>query len=159
MAARRKGTRTRKTPLAKPGLRRKLSRAEKVMIQEQFTHAKANVSDQDVERLVKRGVKETEALSRATPGWKVNLAAQVKLLFTLVRDWWRDRAEFPRASALAAVGALLYFVNPLDVVPDLVPFAGLLDDATVIAACIRLIQSDLRTYCEDRGLDLDAYGL
>ncbi|MCY7363439.1 MAG: DUF1232 domain-containing protein [Ignavibacteria bacterium] len=34
------------------------------------------------------------------------------------------------------VGALAYFVCPLDAVPDFIPVAGFLDDAGVIAATI-----------------------
>ena len=43
-------------------------------------------------------------------------------------------------------GALLYLVSPLDVVPDWVPFGGLLDDALVLAAIFALSRSDLNAY-------------
>jgi uncharacterized membrane protein YkvA (DUF1232 family) len=35
------------------------------------------------------------------------------------------------------IGALIYFINPIDVVPDVTPFLGFLDDAGVIAMAYR----------------------
>jgi uncharacterized membrane protein YkvA (DUF1232 family) len=33
---------------------------------------------------------------------------------------------------LVLLGAVIYFVNPLDLIPDMVPFAGLTDDFAVL---------------------------
>ncbi|MEM7362327.1 MAG: YkvA family protein, partial [Bacteroidota bacterium] len=50
-------------------------------------------------------------------------------------------------------GALIYFVNPFDAVPDLIPAAGLLDDATVIGFVIASVKQDIDNYkklkCKD----------
>ena len=40
---------------------------------------------------------------------------------------------------VAAVFALLYVLNSFDLVPDVLPFIGVLDDAVVITACLMLI--------------------
>jgi uncharacterized membrane protein YkvA (DUF1232 family) len=37
------------------------------------------------------------------------------------------------------LGALAYFVMPIDVLPDLLPLAGFTDDAALLAAAIRLV--------------------
>jgi uncharacterized membrane protein YkvA (DUF1232 family) len=39
-------------------------------------------------------------------------------------------------------------INPFDLVPDVIPFVGALDDASVIAACLFLIERDLFKYRE-----------
>lgn len=44
--------------------------------------------------------------------------------------------------------ALLYVLNPLDIIPDVLPGFGYLDDATVLAFCIKLIEKDLEKYKE-----------
>lgn len=44
--------------------------------------------------------------------------------------------ETPMKSKLIAVGALVYLVLPFDLVPDLIPVAGLLDDAAALATAI-----------------------
>ena len=37
-------------------------------------------------------------------------------------------------------------INPFDIVPDVLPFVGAVDDASVIAACLFLIERDLLQY-------------
>ncbi len=44
------------------------------------------------------------------------------------------------------VFALIYVFNPFDIVPDVLPIIGAVDDATVIAACLMLIERDLNKY-------------
>jgi uncharacterized membrane protein YkvA (DUF1232 family) len=36
--------------------------------------------------------------------------------------------------------------NPLDLVPDVLPIVGQVDDAAVVAGCLILIQQDLHAY-------------
>lgn len=43
----------------------------------------------------------------------------------------------PVAAMTMAVAAVLYFVNPIDLIPDSVPVFGYLDDAAVIAAAAK----------------------
>jgi uncharacterized membrane protein YkvA (DUF1232 family) len=44
---------------------------------------------------------------------------------------------------IAIVAALIYFVTPLDVIPDAVPGAGFLDDAVVAGAVVKWCQDDI----------------
>lgn len=65
----------------------------------------------------------------------------------------RDRSSgiyphFPWKSMLSIVGSLLYFLNPLDVIPDFIPFIGYLDDITLLAWVYRSIESDVHRYLE-----------
>ena len=71
----------------------------------------------------------------------------VKLLFELVKDVIRQQyTDIPFGSLLAVVGALLYFLAPLDVAPDFLPAIGFTDDVTVILLVIKQIQVDLDKY-------------
>jgi uncharacterized membrane protein YkvA (DUF1232 family) len=54
-------------------------------------------------------------------------------------------------SVPVAAAALLYTVNPADVVPDVLPFLGGLDDAALLALAVRLLRHDLRAYCRFKG--------
>jgi uncharacterized membrane protein YkvA (DUF1232 family) len=49
---------------------------------------------------------------------------------------------------VTALAALLYFVNPLDVIPDFIIGAGLLDDASVLAFAMQRIRSDVQIYLD-----------
>ena len=83
---------------------------------------------------------------------------QVKLALQMVKDFKAGRyREIPwRTIGLLTVG-VLYFLNPLDLMPDIIPILGLTDDAVALAAIFKSIQSDLKLYCEWRGLNLNDY--
>lgn len=83
---------------------------------------------------------------------------QVKLALQMVKDYKAGRyREIPwRTIGLLTVG-VLYFLNPFDLMPDLIPLLGLTDDAVALAAIFKSIQSDLKLYCEWRGLNLNDY--
>lgn len=89
------------------------------------------------------------------------LLADGRLLIELVRDAWDGRyQQVPWWTVSGATFALLYVLNPLDLVPDALPVIGLLDDATVVSACLVLLEQDLADYRQwlaqcDRTLDDD----
>lgn len=75
------------------------------------------------------------------------LIADVKIMFSLVRDYWDGSyREVPWMTIAAIVSALAYVFSPIDLIPDVIPVIGLLDDAAVVAACLALVRSDLETY-------------
>lgn len=71
----------------------------------------------------------------------------IKLMFSMVRDYWHGNyRNVPWKSITAIAGALLYVMNPLDVIPDLILGIGFVDDAGVVALCLKLVESDLIHY-------------
>jgi len=42
------------------------------------------------------------------------------------------------------VGAVAYFVLPLDAIPDVLPALGFTDDAAVLATAIKMVASNIR---------------
>lgn len=70
-----------------------------------------------------------------------------KALTALIRDWRAGRYRAALYGTIAAVAfALLYVFNPFDLLPDVLPFVGALDDATVIGALLMLVERDLKKY-------------
>jgi uncharacterized membrane protein YkvA (DUF1232 family) len=70
-----------------------------------------------------------------------------KVLTALVRDWRAGKYRQALYGTIAAVVfGLIYVLNPFDLVPDLLPFVGALDDATVIGALLMLVERDLKKY-------------
>lgn len=49
----------------------------------------------------------------------------------------------PRSVQAILLGALAYFVLPLDFIPDVMPLIGFTDDAAVLAAAIRIVASHI----------------
>ena len=95
---------------------------------------------------VEKGVQEVEEglwdkLERV--GKKINFARDVKALYKYMRDkyvpWYRKSI---------VIGALIYFISPIDAVPDLAPLVGYLDDLGVITAVLKFMGSELIPYYE-----------
>lgn len=51
--------------------------------------------------------------------------------------------EIPWKSLLLIVAAILYFINPIDIIPDLMPLVGLTDDFAVLFMVYRSIGDDI----------------
>lgn len=54
--------------------------------------------------------------------------------------------KIPWKTLVTGVGAILYFLNPLDLVPDFLFGIGLVDDATVLAFCLGALKGDLDAF-------------
>lgn len=73
--------------------------------------------------------------------------AAIPGLISMVRSYIsRDYSKLPKGTILAIIGALIYFFSPVDALPDFLLGAGLLDDAFVLGACLKLIKSDLSAF-------------
>lgn len=71
------------------------------------------------------------------------LLKNVRLLFTMIRD---RRFRMTLRSKAIIVGALVYFIVPIDAVPDFLPVIGYLDDAAVISAVVHALVDEIRAY-------------
>lgn len=70
-----------------------------------------------------------------------------KLLIAIVRDYKKGAyRKIPRWSVAVIVFALLYVLNPFDIIADFIAFIGYLDDAAVVAGCLLLVERDLNEY-------------
>jgi len=56
--------------------------------------------------------------------------------------------EIPWKSLLLIVAAILYFINPIDVIPDLMPLVGLTDDFAVLFMVYKSIGGDIDKFLE-----------
>ena len=54
--------------------------------------------------------------------------------------------EIPLGTMVAIVSALIYWVSPIDIIPDVIPGLGQVDDALVVAVCLAMVKSDLDDY-------------
>ena len=109
-----------------------------------------------VEHLLKR----LEGKLRSVPKLGGTLV-YVPQLGMLINSWIRgDYKEVPIGSIVAALCALIYFVSPIDLIPDVIPGIGHLDDAAVVGFVLHMIKSDLDEYMEWRqrvGMDRCRY--
>ena len=84
---------------------------------------------------------------------------RVRLAVRMVKDAVQGKADVPWQSVAALAGALAYFVLPTDAIPDWLPVIGLVDDATVLALTLKLVNDDVATYARAKHLSLKKYDL
>ena len=76
----------------------------------------------------------------------------IKTSFALIRDWFNGSYDkVPARMIVSLAGALIYLVSPLDLIPDWVPMAGLVDDAAMLAFVFQLSKVDLNSYRRWKG--------
>ncbi|MDX9758750.1 MAG: YkvA family protein [Bacteroidota bacterium] len=97
--------------------------------------------DEEIYRKQARQVHESfeEKLDRV--GGKLRFAQDLVALFRYFMD---PRVAWQRKTIVVA--ALLYFIMPIDAVPDLAPFVGYLDDFGVIMAVTKFMSGELAPY-------------
>ena len=80
----------------------------------------------------------------------------VPLLVSLVKSYFRkEYNHIPTGTIIGVVGALIYFLSPIDIVFDFIPGLGYVDDATVLLFCIMSMKSDLDDYKKWKELNAD----
>ncbi len=106
-----------------------------------------NVTDKDIDKVV---VREDDIRKQFTArGPLKRFIEDGRMLMAMVRDWRAGNyRQAMRWTIAAAAFALIYVLNPCDIVPDVLPFVGAVDDASVIAACLMLLERDLFKYRE-----------
>jgi uncharacterized membrane protein YkvA (DUF1232 family) len=103
-----------------------------------------SVTSSDVARVVARAA---DVERRVRRGPLRRLAEDARDLLALLRDWRAGRYRaVPFGTIAAAAFALLYVLNPFDLVPDALPVLGQLDDLAVLSAALLLMERDLEKY-------------
>jgi len=77
----------------------------------------------------------------------VAFTEQIALFISLIRDYCTgEYRQVPWRLVLSATAALIWFVNPFDLVPDFITGVGLIDDALVAGLVVGSFRTELETY-------------
>lgn len=137
----------------------KIPESMKSKLKDHFDKMREKVNKEDVVRLAKEfeaKFKKVRDKYRDHP--KVGkLVRQCELLYLVIKDWVGGQYEMPWYAIGAIATALLYVISPIDFIPDFIPVVGYLDDLFIVMLCVRLLQAELKKYCEVKGLDKGAY--
>jgi uncharacterized membrane protein YkvA (DUF1232 family) len=72
---------------------------------------------------------------------------RITILTQLIRAWISgEYKQVPYRSILMIMVGLVYFLSPIDLIPDFIPGAGFLDDAAVLAFILGQTDKDLQKF-------------
>ena len=71
------------------------------------------------------------------------LKTMIRMLRAYIRGEYRD---IHWKSLILIIGALLYFLVPIDMIPDFIPATGFVDDVAVILLVFKTISDDIKAY-------------
>ena len=101
---------------------------------------KGNINEEEVQEKIEY-VDDNLWTKLEKTGKRISFAKDILALYRYLKDpfvkWYRK--------AIVAAG-LIYFIVPIDAIPDLTPFFGYLDDLGVIAALLKYLGHELMSY-------------
>lgn len=102
-------------------------------------------NQEKLERLVKQaGQKAHDHRERLQKIW-----AEIQLFLKMIHAYRSgEYRRIPWKALVMIVGAILYFVNPLDLIPDFIIGFGFLDDATVIGLVVKSLTDEIEKFKE-----------
>ena len=97
-------------------------------------------------------------------GWVTRVKEKARLLKIELHAMWFaiKHPGTPWTAKAILIGVLLYAASPIDIIPDFIPFFGMLDDIVVIAAGLwlarRMIPEEVMTECREKARTIDREG-
>jgi uncharacterized membrane protein YkvA (DUF1232 family) len=122
-------------------------------IDEELKGRRSRVTEDDVRRTAGKQA-EFETFLEKVPGMLVDFAARARLFFGMLRDYVSGNyPSLPWRTVATLTATVMYLLTPIDIIPDFIPFFGLLDDAALLYLAMGFIKKDLIEYCKYKGLD------
>ena len=77
--------------------------------------------------------------------------SMIPVMISLVKNYAQGKyTTVPYGTILAVLSALIYFLSPIDIIPDFIPLAGYFDDMAVMGLCMKMVNTDIESYDEWR---------
>lgn len=117
------------------------------MVEDFIKKGSEKVKKEDVEKVVKNEEAIKNRVEELEGKLQKGIKEDLSLLISLIKDYWNDEYKVvPWRTIALIVFALLYLLNPLNLIPDLsLPF-GLFDDLAVLGSVLASVKDDLEHY-------------
>lgn len=96
-----------------------------------------------IARLLETASKKAQTQAERISQVRSDFAKLMRMLGSYAKG---DYRKVPWTSLVTGLLAVMYFVNPMDLIPDFILGTGYLDDASVIAFCLNGLRKDLAEY-------------
>ena len=121
---------------------------KKKEIDEDFVKTEiTKIDDDDVDVAVRNQEQVAEKLQNSNALKKYVELGNV--MYGMLKDYRKGvYSNVPWFTIAAIAFALLYVLNPLDIMPDFIPGIGYIDDFAVFTFALRFMESDLHNYLD-----------
>jgi len=76
-----------------------------------------------------------------------NIQDQFLAMLRMLSAWIkRDYTEVSPKAIISLLAAVIYFVNPLDLISDFIPFIGFLDDIIIITYVVAMFNKEIERF-------------
>lgn len=96
--------------------------------------------------LVKLAVAVYEKIESSVQKY-ADIASRLNVLTRLTKAWRnKEYTEVSYVTVFLSVAILLYFVSPIDLVPDFIPIVGGLDDVLLLGFLLKMIDKEIERF-------------
>jgi uncharacterized membrane protein YkvA (DUF1232 family) len=111
-------------------------------VEEVFKNSTWQAQAERPDTLDRLGPKWSEFLTTKGQGLKAYLD-DLQLAYKMLRD---PNFHISKATKTVLIIAFLYIISPIDLIPDAIPFLGMLDDVLVAGYALRQASAELERY-------------
>lgn len=124
-----------------------LSKKSKDIEEEYVESEVAKVNEGDVDLAAKNQQEISDKILNS--GMLKKYAELGKVMFGMLKDYRKGiYTQVPWFTIASITFAMLYILNPFDIVPDFIPGLGYIDDFAVFTYSLRFIETDLHKYLD-----------
>ena len=118
-------------------------------IKEYISKAKKIINDDEkLKKLIEDVLKKLKEIS-SDKKTSAKLNDSLRLFIRIINAYTsKEYTYFPWKTICLIVAGLIYFIYPVDLIPDLIPVSGLIDDIALIAWIYESIQDDIDNFLE-----------
>ena len=102
-------------------------------------------SNKVLQRLAKRAYKKIDESVQKY----ADIAERIRVIIRMIEAWRNETyQETSYATIFLCAAILLYFINPIDLIPDFIPFIGGLDDAILLVYLLKVIDKEIDRFLQ-----------
>ena len=118
-------------------------------IKEYISKAKTIINDDEkLKKLIEDVLKKLKEIS-SDKKTSAKLNDSLRLFIRIINAYTsKEYTYVPWKTICLIVAGLIYFIYPVDLIPDFIPVSGLIDDVALIAWIYESIQDDIEKFLE-----------